>query len=108
LASELTAPQLELFWELVATYVHNLRRDLAAETMAKLAKLERADLRFAWAGSATPGEGHYYRILGPTFAIEYDNTQDGANHVHTVWHDLENGFGSDALRRHLAEQHDGK
>ncbi len=50
-------------------------------------------------------EGHYYRVQGPGFLIEYDNTQNGANHVHSVWHDLANNFAEDALRKHVSEDH---
>jgi len=60
------------------------------------------NLRFAWAGSQQPGLGnpHYYRIHGPTIIIEYDNTQNNANHVHTVLRDLKNDFGGDELLEH--------
>ena len=63
------------------------------------------DVRFAWAGSDAPRQGHYYVIHGPTFVIEYDNTQNGANHIHSVWRDLDNDWGDDALARHLADAH---
>jgi hypothetical protein len=51
-------------------------------------------------GGREPGQGHYYRIQGRTFLIEYDNTQSRANHIHTVWRDLGNDFGEDALAEH--------
>jgi hypothetical protein len=54
-------------------------------------------------GRGARGEGHYYRIHGPTVLIEYDNTQNNANHIHTVMRDIENDFGLDLLRRHYAE-----
>lgn len=62
---------------------------------------------FAWAGSTTPGERHYYAVRGETFLIEYDNTQDGANHVHTVWRDLRRDWGTDLLAVHHAASHGG-
>ena len=55
-----------------------------------------------------PGDPHYYRIQGPTFLLEYDDTQNNANHIHTVWRDLANDFGDDALRRHYDEVPHGK
>ena len=58
---------------------------------------------FAWAGPQEPGHGHYYAVVGSTFLIEYDNTQDGANHVHSVWRDFTNDFGGDVLAEHYAE-----
>lgn len=60
---------------------------------------------FSWAGSEERGEGHYYAVQGPTFLLEYDNTQDDANHIHSVWRDLTNDWGGDLLRRHYAEGH---
>ncbi len=66
----------------------------------KTAGLE--NLRFAWAGAQQPGIGnpHYYKIHGPTIIIEYDNTQNNANHVHTVIRELINDFGGDQLLGH--------
>ena len=65
------------------------------------------NLRFAWAGSKKPGPGNpnYYRIQGPTIIIEYDNTQNNANHVHTVVRDLKNDFGGDELLEHYKQGH---
>ena len=59
-------------------------------------------LRFVWCGASRPGTGHYYRLCGPRFLAELDNTQDGANHVHTVWRDPDGDFGRDLLADHLA------
>ncbi|MEX2467161.1 MAG: DUF3500 domain-containing protein, partial [Gemmatimonadota bacterium] len=50
---------------------------------------------------------HYYRVQGPTFLIEYDNTQNGANHIHSVWREFEGDFGRDLLRDHIREVHQG-
>ncbi|MDQ1364486.1 MAG: hypothetical protein QOE57_528 [Acidimicrobiaceae bacterium] len=60
---------------------------------------------FAWAGASEPGEGHYYRIAGPRLLIELDNTQNGANHVHTVVRDPAGDFGDDVLRAHHQQAH---
>ena len=59
-----------------------------------------APITFAWAGSDEPGRGHYYAVRGPEFLIEYDNTQNDANHIHAVWRDLERDWGADALAAH--------
>jgi hypothetical protein len=64
------------------------------------------ELHFAWAGAAEPRRPHYYRIQGPDLLIEYDNTQHGANHVHSVWRRPSGDFGGDLLARHHAEAHD--
>jgi len=60
---------------------------------------------FAWAGSDQRWRGHYYCVAGPTFLLEYDNTQDDANHIHSVWRDLRNDWGEDLLARHYADHH---
>lgn len=59
---------------------------------------------FAWAGELAegPGHPHYYAVTGPSFLIEYDNVQSGANHVHTVWRDVSNDWGQDLLADHHA------
>ena len=63
------------------------------------------ELSFAWAGGVEPGQPHYYRVQGRRLLAEYDNTQRGVNHVHTVWRDLESDFGGDVLGQHYA-RHD--
>ena len=57
-------------------------------------------IQFAWAGSTTKHEPHYYRVQGKTFLIEFDNTQNNANHIHTVWRDFNGDFGEDLLQEH--------
>ncbi|MFF5288105.1 DUF3500 domain-containing protein [Paractinoplanes globisporus] len=76
---------------------------LACWRDAEAAGLER--IRFAWAGPTTPGEGHYYCVRAPEFLIEYDNTQDGANHAHSVWRHLRDDWGGDLLHDHYARRH---
>jgi hypothetical protein len=63
------------------------------------------DLWFAWAGALEPGIGHYYRLVGQRFLVELDNTQNGANHVHTVVRDPAADFGDDALAAHYGRSH---
>ncbi|MGH3361639.1 MAG: DUF3500 domain-containing protein, partial [Nocardioides sp.] len=60
---------------------------------------------FAWAGPLDVGAGHYYCIRTPTFLVEYDNTQDDANHAHSVWRHLHDDWGADPLRAHYATAH---
>ena len=57
-------------------------------------------VKFAWIGGFEPGDAHYYRIQGGSFLIEYDNTQNDANHVHLVWRDFNGDFGRDLIRLH--------
>ena len=90
---------------LVETYVHRHRAELAERDLARIRAAGVARIHFAWAGGLERGEGHYYRVQGPTFLLEYDNTQNGANHIHTVWREFEGDFGRDLLREHHARDH---
>ncbi len=102
-AGEMTAGQRAALMRLLGVYLGNMREDVARAQREKIQKAGIDAIRFAWAGSARPGQGHYYRVQGPTFLLEYDNTQDGANHVHSVFRDLQDDFGGDLLARHYAE-----
>ena len=107
-AAKLNKTQATVLQELLAEFARRNRGELAE---AELQKIERAGpdkLFFAWAGSTEAGSGHYYRIQGPHFLIEFDNTQNNANHIHTVWRDLENDFGDDLLKRHYVQTKHGK
>lgn len=92
--------QRALLVRLLDVYAKNLRQSLAEQEMTRIRTAGLEKVRFAWAGEAGAGQPHYYRLTGPTFVIELDNTQDHANHVHTVWHDRERDFGRDALQEH--------
>lgn len=99
-ASRMTGEQRALLIHLIREYIMNLRPDLAEAQSDKVKKSEVERIHFAWAGSIEAGKPHYYRIHSPKFLIEYDNTQNSANHIHTVYRDLVNDFGEDMLRRH--------
>ena len=87
---------------LVKVYVNRLRGDLAEMDLKKIEKAGWDKVYFAWAGGVEKGDPHYYRVQGPTFLIEYDNVQNGANHHHTVWRDFDGDFGVDLLAEHYA------
>lgn len=103
--SRLSTEQRVLFWLAVERFARRYRGELAEPALAELRATPPEQLTFAWCGGLRAGEPHYYRIQGPALLIELDNTQNGANHVHTVWRDLRRDFGGDALRRHLVEAH---
>lgn len=107
-ASKMGSEQRELLERLVRVYLERVRPDVASRELARLHEAGFDGLRFAWAGSEVRGERHYYRVTGPTLLIEYDNTQDDANHVHAVWRDRERDFGADLLRAHAARDHRGR
>ena len=101
----MTPPQRALVEQLLREYAGNLRHELAEQELARIHAAGLDDIRFAWMGGDKPGQGHYYRLSGPTFIIEYDNTQNNANHVHTVWRDRTRDFGRDLLKEHLEHDH---
>jgi len=101
----MTPAQQSKFKELVALYANRLRPEVAEAELRKIADTGWERLSFAWAGGLQPGEGHYYRIQSPDFVIEYDNTQNHANHVHTVWRVFAGDFGRDLLQEHYRESH---
>jgi len=102
LFSELNSAQQKIFLQLLSLYIHRYTRLFAVSMMKEIETAGLNNLRFAWAGSQQAGSGnpHYYRIHGPTIIIEYDNTQNNANHVHTVLRDLKNDFGGDGILEH--------
>ena len=102
---DMTDEQADKVVELLHIYTGRLRLDLAKDEFEKVEAAGLENIHFAWAGSAEPGDPHYYRLHGPTFLIEYDNTQNDANHIHTVWRDLEGDFGRDLLAEHYTNSH---
>lgn len=94
----------ELAESLVRLYLDRLPADLAGAWWARL-EPELGDVHLAFAGEAAHRRPHYYRLLGPSLLVEYDNTQDGANHVHTVVRDPSGDFGDDLLRAHRHDHH---
>ena len=101
-AQKLSAAQKKLLTGLIQEYLGRTRMEVATNDWQKIEKAGVDRIRFAWAGGAERGEGHYYRVQGPTFLLEYDNTQNDNNHVHAVWRDFNNDFGRDLLREHYA------
>ena len=89
---------------LIELYVGRVNPAAAKEALTRLDRAGFDQVRFGWAGSIENGEKHYYRVHGPTLLIEYDNTQNDANHIHTVYRDLERDFGGDVLRAHLSKR----
>jgi hypothetical protein len=101
--AEMTSEQQREVMDLVAFYAHRMRPELAESELRRIEKAGPAKIHFAWAGGANPGDPHYYRLQGPTFLIEYDNTQNEANHIHTVWRDMQADWGDgDVLADHYA------
>ncbi|MEQ1584282.1 MAG: DUF3500 domain-containing protein [Cyclobacteriaceae bacterium] len=102
---ELSKEQQTLFLKLLDVYVKNYAFGFSKKLMDKIKNAGMENLHFAWAGSLVPGVANYYRIQGPMLLIEYDNTQNNANHVHTTVRDLKDDFAEDILREHYAKEH---
>jgi hypothetical protein len=98
----MTPQQRDMLMKVVNIYVSKMADDIAADRRAKFEKAGTDKIAFAWAGAAERGQRHYYRIQGPTFLIEHDNSQNNGNHVHSVWRDFNGDFGRDLLREHVA------
>ena len=90
---------------LIRHYLGRAPDDVAADDRRWAVADGLAETTFAWAGPTEPGRGHYYAVLGPRLLIEYDNTQNGANHIHAVWRDLANDWGEDLLAAHYRAAH---
>jgi hypothetical protein len=100
-ASAMTPPQRDLLVKLIEVYTSVMSAEIATERMDKVRKAGLENVAFAWAGETERGKKHYYRIQGPTFLVEYDNTQNDGNHIHSVWRDFNGDFGRDLLREHV-------
>ena len=101
-AAKMSARQRLMLEAVVREYAENLPEPVAQARMELLRKAG-ANLHFAWAGTGERGGPHYYRVQSPDFLIEYDNTQNGANHIHSVWREFRGDFGLDLLKEHYAE-----
>jgi hypothetical protein len=99
-AADLTAVQKQALVKLVGEYLGRHRSEVADRRLAEIRDAGLDKIRFGWAGGLQPGDAYYYRVQGPGFLIEAANTQNDANHIHTVWRDLDGDFGRDFLGEH--------
>jgi hypothetical protein len=100
-AAAMTPAQRALLLQLIESYTSVMETDIAADRMTAIRQAGLEKISFAWAGDTERGRRHYYRVQGPTFLIEFDNTQNDGNHIHSVWRDFQGDFGRDILREHL-------
>ena len=105
--ADMNSEQQKIFLQLLSVYINRYTKLFADEMMHEIEEADLNKLQFAWAGSKEHaiGNPYYYRIQGPTIIIELDNTQNNANHVHTVVRDLKHDFGGDELLQHYKEYH---
>ena len=100
---QLGTEQQSTLWSLIEEYAAAQHAPIAEERLDKVRAAGLDNIKFAWMGGTQQGEGHYYRVQGPTFLIEYDNVQNDANHVHSVWRDFDGDFGRDLLAAHYRQ-----
>jgi hypothetical protein len=103
-ATKMNSNQFEALVALVEEYAHNVPGELAKHRMEQLNQAGK-NIFFAWSGGTKPGGPHYYRVQTPSFLIEMDDTQNQANHIHSVWRDFEGDFGQDLLQQHYQSNH---
>jgi hypothetical protein len=103
--AELNQEQQKRMMDIIRLYIGRMAPRLADAQMNEVEKEGIGRIHYAWAGSKKSGRPHYYRLHGPTILIEYDNTQNNANHIHSVWRDLKRDWGQDLLSAHYESSH---
>jgi hypothetical protein len=103
--SKMNSKQKDLLLNLIREYAERNAAEASADTLNAIKKAGLDNVYFAWMGTETRGQAHYYRVQSPVFLIEYDNTQNNANHIHSVWRDLRNDWGIDVLAEHYKVAH---
>jgi hypothetical protein len=104
-ASAMNRTQRLALEQIIDAYTGLMTPEIAADRNKKIRDAGIENVTFAWAGPVERGQKHYYRVQGPTFLIEFDNTQNDGNHVHSIWRDFKNDFGRDLLREHVRASH---
>jgi hypothetical protein len=90
---EFNGEQQALADEIVQTYLNTLPAEIGGPIYDRLQAAGVAEIRFGWSGSLEPRQPHYYRLQGPTFLLEFDNSRNSGTHIHSVWRDFEQDFG---------------
>ncbi len=104
-ASDLEPAQVDILMEIVHAYTDVMADEIAALRLAKVEDAGVENLRFAWAGGTKRGEMSYFRVQGPTFLIEFSNTMNDPNHIHSGWREFGAEFGRDVLAEHMRQDH---
>ena len=97
-AADFSDDQTKLLWALLEAYTDNMPPEVGQRRLSEVRESGIEKTYFAWAGPDKPGVGHYYRVQGPTFVIEFCNNQpdasgNPANHIHSVWRQMDGDFG---------------
>jgi len=104
-ASDFTQVQKTALNKLIVAYLLSMPHAIAQVRMEKINSEDMNSICFGWAGGTDAGIPHYYRVQGKSFLIEFDNTQNNANHIHSVWRDFNGDFGEDMLKEHYEHDH---
>ena len=107
-AAKMNADQYDKLMSLIEVYADNVPPQMAQTRLDLARKTSKAEMYFAWSGSTQRGDLHYYRVQSPAFLIEFDDTQNGGNHIHSVWRDYKNDWGADLLKAHYETSHNVK
>jgi hypothetical protein len=91
--ANLNAKQQALITEIIHKYLDALPDMIAAAHLDRLQAAGLENITFAWAGSLESQRPHYYRLQGPTFLMEHDNSRNRGTHIHSVWRDFAEDFG---------------
>jgi hypothetical protein len=97
-AGKMNRQQQAILRALLGSYLSTVNNDVASARVEAIEEAGFDNVHFAWAGASKPGTGHYYRIQGPTFLVEFVNTQpdaagNPASHIHLIWRDTAGDFG---------------
>ena len=103
-AQKMSSKQFDILMALMEEYAHNVPGDLLKRRQQQIDKAGK-DIHFAWAGGIHATDPRYYRVQTASFLIEFDDTQDNANHIHSVWRDFTGDFGRDLLKDHYQTSH---
>lgn len=106
-ASKMNNTQFDALMALMEEYARNVPDELADRRLVQINKAAR-NIYFAWSGGINSADPRYYRVQTPSFLIEFDDTQDNANHIHSVWRDLNGDFGEDLLQLHYSASHNNE
>ena len=103
--AKMSGTQREIIKSLISEYINQVPEELAQKKYSELDKYGLENIHFAGGGATDPSGEHYYRLHGGNFVVEFDNRQNGANHIHSVWRDVDNDFAEDVMRQHLLAYH---
>jgi hypothetical protein len=95
---DLGRDQQALVAEIVRAYLGTLPAELAEAQIYRTIGPDLERIQFGWAGPVEPFQPHYYRLQGPSFVLEHDNSRNSGTHIHSVWRNFADDFGHDLVK----------